>query len=60
VSRRPRSLNLARDLLAIVSGWAGERTVYAVVDRAYAGRELLGRRPVNLHVFSRLRMDAAL
>ena len=59
-SQRPTKLELARHLLAIVAGWAGERTVYAVVDSAYAGQELLRHRPVNVHVVSRLRMDAAL
>jgi hypothetical protein len=59
-SERPTKLELARDLLVIVAGWAGERTVYAMVDSAYAGQELLRHRPANLHVVSRLRMDAAL
>src|SRR3954467_8758713 len=54
---RPTKLALARELLA---GWADGRTVYAVVDSAYAARPLLEGRPTNVHVLSRLRPDAAL
>src|SRR5215211_3712874 len=32
---RPTKLALARELLALVAGWADGRTVYAVVDSAY-------------------------
>ena len=57
---RPTKLALARELLALVAGWADGRTVYAVVDSAYAARPLLKERPANVHVLSRLRPDAAL
>jgi DDE superfamily endonuclease len=57
---RPTKLALARDLLTLVAGWAADRTVYAVVDSAYAARPLLESRPANVHVLSRLRPDAAL
>lgn len=57
---RPTKLALARELLALVAGWAADRTVYAVVDSAYAARPLLEGRPANVHVLSRLRPDAAL
>jgi DDE superfamily endonuclease len=57
---RPTKLALARELLALVAGWAADRTVYAVVDSAYAARPLLEDRPANVHVLSRLRPDAAL
>ena len=40
--------------------WAGQRTVYLVVDGAYAGRAVLEDRPPNVQVVSRLRWDAAL
>ena len=53
-------LVLARELLTLVAGWADGRTVYAVVDSAYAARTLLEGRPANVHVLSRLRPDAAL
>jgi hypothetical protein len=57
---RPTKLALARELLALVAGWADGRTVYAVVDSAYAARPLLEGRPTNVQVLSRLRLDAAL
>jgi hypothetical protein len=57
---RPTKLALARELLALVAGWAEGRTVYAVVDSAYAARPLLEDRPANVEVLSRLRPDAAL
>ena len=40
--------------------WAEGRSVYLVCDSAYAGRALLEDRPANVHVISRLRLDAAL
>ena len=58
-SRRTK-LELARELIGLVAGWAPERTLYLVADSAYAGRTLLEQRPPNVHVLSRLRMDAAL
>src|SRR3954453_22513726 len=57
---RPTKLAVARELLALVAGWAGDRTVYAVVDSAYAARTLLEGRSANVEVLSRLRPDAAL
>ena len=57
---RPTKLALARELLALVAGWVDGRTVYAVVDSAYAARPLLEGRPANVQVLSRLRPDAAL
>ena len=53
-------LELLREMVALVAQWAGERTVYLVVDSAYAGRTVLEDRPSNVQVISRLRMDAAL
>ena len=53
-------LALAREMVGLVAGWAGERPVYVVADSLYAGRALLDDRPANVHVISRLRMDAAL
>lgn len=57
---RPTKLELAREMLAIVAGWAGERSVYAIADSLYAGRTMLEQRPANVQIISRLRMDAAL
>ena len=53
-------LELARELIVLAAQWAGERPVYVVADSAYAGRTLLEGRPANVHVISRLRLDAAL
>jgi hypothetical protein len=60
MAMRPTKLELARDLIALVAAWAGDRRVYVAVDSAYAGRELLRARPTNVHLISRLRLDAAL
>ena len=57
---RPTKLALARELLALVAGWADGRAIYAVVDSAYAARPLLEGRPANVEVPSRLRPNAAL
>src|SRR5262249_41855455 len=57
---RLTKLELAREMLAVVAQWVGPRTVYAVADSLYAGRTLLEGRPANVHIISRLRMDAAL
>ena len=57
---RPTKLALARELIGLVAAWAGERTLYVIVDSAYAGRTLLEVRPSNVQVISRLRLDAAL
>jgi hypothetical protein len=42
---RPTKLALARELLALVAGWADGRTVYAVVDSDYAARLQQGHAP---------------
>jgi hypothetical protein len=57
---RPTKLELAREVIGLVAGWAGERTIYVVADSAYAGRALLEDRPSGVQVISRLRLDAAL
>jgi hypothetical protein len=57
---RPTKLAMLRELVAQVADWAGERRVYLVVDSAYAARTLLEQRPPNVHLVSRLRLDAAL
>ena len=58
--RQTTKLELLREMVALVASWAGERTVYVVVDSAYAGRTVLEDRPPNVQVVSRLRLDAAL
>jgi hypothetical protein len=57
---RRSKLELARELIGLMAGWAGERPVYVVADSLYAGRPLLEARPTNVHVISRLRPNAAL
>ena len=51
---------LREELGAVVAQWAGQRTVYVVVDSAYDGRTVLEDRPPTVQVISRVRMDAAL
>jgi hypothetical protein len=57
---RPTKLQLAREIIDLLAGWAEGRSIYVVADSAYAGRTLLEQRPPNVHIISRLRMDAAL
>jgi hypothetical protein len=57
---RPTKLELARELLGVVAGWAGERTIVLAADSAYAGRAVLEHRPANVEMVGPLRMDAAL
>jgi hypothetical protein len=53
-------LELLREMIVLVAHWAEERSLYVVVDSAYAGRTVLEDRPANVQVISRLRLDAAL
>src|SRR5262249_17133644 len=57
---RRTKLELLRELVGLVAGWAPARRCYLAVDSAYAGRALLEHRPPNVEVVSRLRLDAAL
>jgi hypothetical protein len=58
--RQVTKLELLREMVGLVAQWADERTIYLVADSAYAGRTVLEDRPPNVHVLSRLRLDAAL
>ena len=58
--RQVTKLELLREMVGLLAHWAGERTIYLVVDSAYAGRTVLEDRPSNVQVVSRLRLDAAL
>jgi hypothetical protein len=58
--RQVTKLELLREMVGLLAGWAGERTISLVVDSAYAGRTVLEDRPPNVQVVSRLRLDAAL
>jgi DDE superfamily endonuclease len=53
-------LELLREMIILVAHWAEERSLYLVVDSAYAGKTILEDRPANVQVISRLRLDAAL
>src|SRR6266849_6922952 len=55
--RQATKLDLLREMAALVAHWAEGRTVYLVVDSAYAGRTVLEGRPANVHVVSRLRLE---
>jgi hypothetical protein len=57
---RRTKLQLLREMVGVVAAWAGERRIVLAVDGAYAGRAVLEDRPRNVHVVSRLRLDAAL
>jgi hypothetical protein len=57
---RRTKLELLREMVGVVAGWAPDRAVYLAVDSAYAGRVLLEERSPNVQVVSRLRPDAAL
>ena len=57
---RPTKLQLAQEIIALLARWAEGRSLCVVADSAYAGRTLLEQRPANVHMISRLRMDAAL
>ena len=53
-------LQLAQEMVGLLASWVPERQIYVVCDSAYAGRTMLENRPDNVHIISRLRMDAAL
>jgi DDE superfamily endonuclease len=57
---RRTKLELLREMVEVVAGWAPDRSCCLAVDSAYAGRTLLEQRPPNVQVVSRLRLDAAL
>ncbi len=62
--RRPTKPQLAREGIALVAQWAAAlapgRTVYVVGDTAYTNRTTMERRPANVEVVGRMRLDAAL
>jgi hypothetical protein len=62
--RRPTKPQLAREGIALLAQWAAAlapgRPVYVVGDTAYTNRTTLERRPRNVEVVGRLRLDAAL
>jgi len=63
-AQRPTKPMLARELVALVAGWAAvlapERRVYVVGDSAYVNRTTIEGRPANVEVLGPLHPDAAL
>jgi DDE superfamily endonuclease len=63
-ARRPTKPGLAREEIALVARWAAafapDRTVYVAGDTAYTNQTTMERRPANVEVVGRLRLDAAL
>ncbi len=63
-ARRRTKPQLAREEIALVAQWAAafapDRTVYVVGDTVYTNQTTMERRPANVEVVGRLRMDAAL
>jgi hypothetical protein len=59
-AHRPTRLELEKEMVAQVAPWVPARRLYFVCDSAYAARTTLEARPANVHVVSRLRLDAAL
>jgi hypothetical protein len=47
-------------MVGLIAAWAPQRQIFVLCDSAYAGRMMLENRPDNVHIISRLRMDAAL
>jgi len=63
-ARRRTKPQLARDQIALVAQWAAAfapgRTLYVVGDTAYTNQMTMERRPANVEVVGRMRLDAAL
>jgi len=63
-ARRRTKPELAREQIALVAQWAATfapgRTLYVVGDAAYTNRTTMARRPANVEVVGRMRLDAAL
>ena len=51
---------LAREMIQIVAGWAGQRSLHIVGDSEYAGGSISRHLPANATLISRMTMNAAL
>ena len=51
---------LAVEMITLWASWLPERTIYVVGDSAYAGGSISGHLPPNVHLISRMVMNAAL
>jgi len=54
---RPR---LASEMIALVASWLPDRTIHIVGDSEYAGKSISRHLPDNVHLTSRMLMNAAL
>jgi len=51
---------LAREMIALLACWLPHRTIHVVGDSAYAGKSISRHLPDNVHLTSRMVMNAAL
>ncbi len=51
---------LAREMIALLASWMPERTIHVVGDSEYAGKSISRHLPPNVHLTSRMVMNAAL
>jgi hypothetical protein len=51
---------LAVDMITLLASWLPERTIYVVGDSAYAGKSISRHLPQNVHLISRMVMNAGL
>lgn len=51
---------LASEMIALLASWLPERTLHVVGDSEYAGQSISRRLPPNVHLTSRMVMNAAL
>jgi hypothetical protein len=51
---------LAREMIALLASWLPDRTIHVVGDSEYAGKSISRHLPRNVHLTSRMVMNAAL
>ncbi len=51
---------LASEMIALLASWVPQRTIHVVGDSEYAGKSISGHLPDNVHLTSRMVMNAAL
>jgi hypothetical protein len=51
---------LAREMIALLASWVPQRTIHLVGDSEYAGKSISRHLPDNVHLTSRMVMNAAL
>jgi hypothetical protein len=55
-----KKTELARQMLDVLAGWAGERKVYVAADSAYCNDTVIGGVASTIHFFGSMRPDAVL